>query len=521
MRRNLLWVLVLPETKDDPAEGYEELVVLPVSAHVAAELGLPKRGVRRGHRRVLRAAMPEAPVDEHGDTPLREDDVRPGGCPPARDPVVDSVPEACTMKQRANGQLWARVAAAVRRQRCGAYAHPSDDNRLPGASAAQSRLPCVDAAPSTLDRPSFRFAELFAGIGGMRLGLERLGGRCVFAVEWDRFARATYEANFAGGSHRAYWGDVRDLDALDVPSHDILAAGFPCQPFSLAGVSKKRSLGRAHGFDDATQGTLFFEVLRILREHRPQGFLLENVKNLLSHDRGRTLAIILASLRDAGYDVAKPLIGDARAFVPQKRERVFLLGVRSDLGCTLRAASVPAVGDGPRMSAVLHPEDGSEMPESPFTSGPDARVAAKYTLSDNLWAYLRNYAAKHRAAGNGFGFGLVGPDDTARTLSARYHKDGAEILVDQRGRNPRRLTPREAARLMGFTVPGRGVAASQWVIPVSDTQAYRQFGNAVVPAVVEAVARPLITALARSGAGDGDVRTDGLCPASQIVGAVQ
>ena len=268
----------------------------------------------------------------------------------------------------------------------------------------------------------------------------------------------------------------------------MLLAGFPCQPFSIAGVSKKNSLGRAHGFADETQGTLFFDVVRILRHHRPKAFLLENVKNLLSHDRGNTMRVILHALDELDYDVDYRVI-DAQSWVPQHRERIFLVGFRRDYPTNFTMDDVvfpdckpPILGD------ILHPGDGSEIAEEPFTEGLQATVASKYTLTPKLWEYLQNYAAKHKAKGNGFGFGLRGPEDVARTLSARYYKDGSEILIAQPGGIPRRLTPRECARLMGFDKPGSN---HPWVIPVSDTQAYRQFGNAVAAPAAAAVANAM------------------------------
>ena len=337
----------------------------------------------------------------------------------------------------------------------------------------------------------FTFIDLFAGIGGMRAGFERSGGRCVYTSEWDRFCRQTYRANFPTGEVIA--GDIREVRTADIPRHDLLLAGFPCQPFSLAGVSKKNALGRPHGFADETQGTLFFDIARILRDHQPTAFLLENVKHLRGHDRGRTMRVILRTLQDElGYRVTTRVI-DARSFLPQHRQRVFIAGFRQDAGFDRDASfdlddlDLPDPATGPRLLSVLHPEDGSEEAESPYTTGELALVSPKYTLSDHMWAYLQAYARKHRERGNGFGFGLVGPDDTTRTLSARYYKDGSEILVRQDGANPRRLTPRECARLMGFDGPGQ----SLFEIPVSDTQAYKQFGNAVAVPVVDAIARAM------------------------------
>ena len=336
------------------------------------------------------------------------------------------------------------------------------------------------------ERPDFRFIDLFAGIGGIRMGFEGIGGKCVFTSEWDKYAAKTYEANFRAEAGHTFAGDITKVDAAQVPDHDLLLAGFPCQPFSIAGVSKKNALGRAHGFKDATQGTLFFDVARIIDEKRPGVFLLENVRNLRSHDKGKTFEVILRTLtEELGYQVTHRVL-DARPWVPQGRQRILIVGFDSergdDPGFDFDLVKTPS--GSPRLSAILHPEDGSEDPEHHYTVGPDAAVDARYVLTPHLWKYLRDYAAKHRAAGNGFGYGLVGPGDIARTLSARYYKDGSEILID-RGtrRRPRRLTPRECARLMGFP--------DSFEIPVSDTQAYRQFGNSVVVPMVAAVAEAL------------------------------
>jgi len=329
---------------------------------------------------------------------------------------------------------------------------------------------------------AFTFIDLFAGIGGMRMAFEAAGGRCVFTSEWNEKAQRTYRANF--GCDHAIAGDIREIASEQIPAHDVLLAGFPCQPFSIAGVSKKNALGRPHGFACRTQGTLFFEVARIIAERRPGAFLLENVRNLVNHDRGRTFETIRATLEDElGYQVQFRVI-DARGFVPQHRERIFIVGFRGATEFNLAGVALPEAG--PRLRDILHPEDGSEAEEPPYTTGPLARVAAKYVLTERLWQYLQDYAAKHRSKGNGFGYGLCGPDDCARTLSARYFKDGSEILIRHSPR-PRRLTPRECARLMGFDRPGR----TPFRIPVSDTEAYRQFGNAVVVPVVETIARAL------------------------------
>ena len=347
--------------------------------------------------------------------------------------------------------------------------------------------------PPAVGGAGFTFIDLFAGIGGFRKGFELAGGRCVFTSEWDQHAQTTYKANF--GDHSVE-GDITAIDERSIPDHDVLLAGFPCQPFSIAGVSKKNALGRKHGFECETQGTLFFDIERIIAAKRPKAFVLENVKNLASHDGGRTFEVIRRTLADKlGYRISWKIV-DARVFVPQHRERVFIVGMRADLDETFDWTDVafPPADRAPRLSSILHPEDGSEVVEERFLDE-HGKVLPKYILTDNLWAYLRGYAAKHQAAGNGFGFGLVGPDDVSRTLSARYYKDGSEILVRRADGNPRRLTPRECARLMGFDRPGQ----PPFRIVVSDTQAYRQFGNSVSVPVVEAVAKALIPRLVGAG----------------------
>jgi DNA (cytosine-5)-methyltransferase 1 len=326
-----------------------------------------------------------------------------------------------------------------------------------------------------------KFIDLFAGIGGTRLALESTGADCVFTSEWDRFAVQTYKTNF--GENHPIVGDIREIDESDVPNHQILVGGFPCQPFSLAGVSKKNSLGKAHGFSCPIQGNLFFDVARIIKHKRPQLVILENVKNLLSHDNGRTFQIIRQTLEDdLGYSLSYKVF-DAQNLVPQHRERVIMVAKKN--GKPFDFNSIQIRNTNTTLSKILHPQDGSER-SSIYIEGELGKVLSKYTLSDKLWNYLQDYAEKHRKKGNGFGFGLFGPDDVARTLSARYHKDGSEILIKQPRKNPRRLTPREAARLMGFP--------DSFDIPVSDTQAYRQFGNSVVV--------PLITRIASEAVKD-------------------
>lgn len=356
------------------------------------------------------------------------------------------------------------------------------------------RAPQYDVRPAN-DNPSFRFVDLFAGIGGLRRAFDLVGGECIFTSEWDKYAQQTYRANYR--CEHPIAGDIVQIPSNLIPSHDVMLAGFPCQPFSIAGISKKNALGRPHGFACDTQGTLFFEVARILRYHKPAAFLLENVKNLASHDGGATFRTIRKVLtEELGYNISWKII-DGSAFVPQHRERVYIVGFRDRSDFSWDQVDLPDPRNGPRLRSILHPEDGSETPETPFTDS-RGHVTSRYRLSDHLWQYLQDYAAKHRAKGNGFGFGLVGPDDTARTLSARYYKDGSEILVKRGRGNPRRLTPRECSRLMGFDAPG----CSDFRIPVSDTQAYKQFGNSVVVPVVEAIAKamlPLIKGEASTG----------------------
>lgn len=325
---------------------------------------------------------------------------------------------------------------------------------------------------------SFKFIDLFAGIGGVRRGFESIGGDCVWTSEWNKFSQKTYLANF-GASHPIV-GDITQVTADEVPLHDVLLAGFPCQPFSIAGVSKKNSMGRSHGFACETQGTLFFDVARLIEAKRPAAFLLENVKNLKSHDKGNTFKVIKNTLeRELGYEMHYRVI-DAKHFVPQHRERLFMVGFREPTDFDFNALVLPDLATAPKLGSILHPEDGSEHDCTPYTDAATGKVADKYTLTPKLWQYLQDYAAKHKAAGNGFGFGLVGKNDTTRTLSARYHKDGSEILVSQGNGRPRRLTPRECARLMGYP--------DSYQITVSDTQAYRQFGNSVVVPVIKAIA---------------------------------
>ena len=358
---------------------------------------------------------------------------------------------------------------------------------------------------------AFDFIDLFAGIGGIRRGFELAGGRCVFTSEWNKYALKTYKANhYSDPDKHTFNEDIRSVTLSDkddvseeavfksintlIPNHDVLLAGFPCQPFSIAGVSKKNSLGKAHGFECKTQGTLFFDVAKIIEIKRPVAFLLENVKNLKSHDKGKTFKVIMETLNELGYWVSDVesssqidfKVIDAQHFVPQHRERIALVGFRKDLDVHDNFS----LKDISKFYSKVKPKLGDIL---------DMDFDEKYILTPRLWEYLFNYSIKHKAKGNGFGYGLVGEQDVTRTLSARYYKDGSEILVRQSRRRPRRLTPRECARLMGFDIPGE----RHWEIPVSDMQAYKQFGNAVVPQVVEAVARAMKPAvLSASGAND-------------------
>ena len=322
----------------------------------------------------------------------------------------------------------------------------------------------------------FTFIDLFAGIGGFRLGLEAAGGKAVFTNEWDKYAAVTYKSWFA--ETEISTEDIRKVDAKrHIPLHDVLSAGFPCQPFSIAGVSKKNSLGRPHGFSDLQQGNLFFAICDIISIKKPKIVFLENVKNLTTHDGGKTWKIIVESLELLGYDVKFKVI-NAAAWVPQNRRRVFIVALnKRKIKKEIRESfSFPIE---PRKKVTL-----SSILEK---TTPDK----KYMLTDNLWIYLQNYAAHHKAKGNGFGYKLYGPDDVAGTLSARYYKDGAEILIKQAGwRNPRRLTPKETAKLMGFNAQmarGKGFTGGFPQV-VSDMQSYKQFGNSVCPFVVSEIA---------------------------------
>jgi DNA (cytosine-5)-methyltransferase 1 len=312
-------------------------------------------------------------------------------------------------------------------------------------------------------KPKFTFIDLFAGIGGIRLAYQNLGGKCVFTSEWNNPAKQTYEANFG----EVPFGDITKISEKDIPDHDLLLAGFPCQPFSIAGVSKKNALGRAHGFLDETQGTLFFDIARIIDYKRPKAFMLENVKNLVSHDKGKTFIIISNTLRELGYSIHFRVL-DSKHFVPQHRERIIIVGFNKEIFAGNYHFEFPKLPDPTKSVGEI------------LEKNPDS----KYTLTENLWIYLQNYAQKHKAKGNGFGFGLVDVNGITRTISARYYKDGSEALIPQNGSRPRRLTPRECARLQGYP--------DTFIWPVSDMQAYKQFGNSVTVPLIQAVGEKLI-----------------------------
>jgi DNA (cytosine-5)-methyltransferase 1 len=338
------------------------------------------------------------------------------------------------------------------------------DSSLSSDRALEYLLPFEWSVPFPKPRnPKFTFIDLFAGIGGFRLAFQNLDGECVFSSEYNKFAQVTYAANFGD----VPFGDITKINEKEIPDHDILLAGFPCQPFSIAGVTKKKALGRNHGFLDETQGTLFFDIARIIDEKRPKAFLLENVKNLLSHDKKKTFKVISESLKEINYSIHYKVL-DGKHFVPQHRERILIVGFNNE---------------------IFKGRENFKFPELPepykkFRDILEPNVESKYTLTNHLWNYLQDYARKHKAKGNGFGFGLTDLNGISRTLSARYYKDGAEILVPQKRKNPRRLTPQECANLQGFP--------KEFLIPVSDNQAYRQFGNSVVVPLIEFVGKNIV-----------------------------
>ena len=361
----------------------------------------------------------------------------------------------------------------------------------------------VEALPDALDKlramaqpaaapvsAGFRFIDLFAGIGGLRRGFDAIGGTCVCTAEWDRFAQATYRANYRhDGPDHIFLGDITKADAADIPAHDVLLAGFPCQPYCEPEPIETGS----QSYRDLVQGTLFFDVVLLIHHHRPKFIVLENVKDMLTFNDGKTFALIRHTLeKELGYDLSIRCI-DAQSLVPMRRERIFIVGVRSDLGypIDLGAMFLPDTAQGPRLGSILHCEDGKEVGDPDFTNI-DGTVNDRYILSNAFWKSLQGYAAKHLLRGNGFGYDLVGPHSVARGLNNRYYKDGSQILVDRgKGCSPRRLTPRECARLVGFD----GTGESKFILPVSDTQAYIQFGNATVVPVSEALAKHMEPAI--------------------------
>jgi DNA (cytosine-5)-methyltransferase 1 len=318
------------------------------------------------------------------------------------------------------------------------------------------------------ENSTFKFIDLFAGIGGIRMAYQNNGGKCVFTSEWDTYAKKTYEVNFG----EVPFGDITQISEKDIPDHDILLGGFPCQPFSIAGVSKKNSLGRAHGFLDETQGTLFFDIARIIKHKKPKAFMLENVKNLVSHDKKKTFKVIIKTLEKLGYNVHYKVL-NGKYYVPQNRERIIIVGFKKTIFKSKETFEFPD----PQESKFV------------FKDILEPKVDDKYTLSDKLWSYLQEHARKHKAKGNGFGFGMTDLNGISRTISARYYKDGSEILIPQKGKNPRRLTPRECARLQGFP--------DKFIIPVSNNQAYKQFGNSVVTPLIQAVAKNIVKELSK------------------------
>jgi len=304
-------------------------------------------------------------------------------------------------------------------------------------------------------KKSFKFIDLFAGIGGIRIPFEELGGECVFSSEWDKFSQQTYEANFGEIPH----GDITEIDEKDIPKHDLLVGGFPCQAFSQAGLKK--------GFKD-TRGTMFFEIQRILDHHKPKALLLENVKGLRGHDKGKTFKVIISILNELGYQTLESKVLNAKDFgLPQNRERIFIVGYKNHVN-------------------FQFPEP--PMIETKVGSILDKRVAEKYTISDKMWKSAQRRKENYRKKGYGFGFSLFNRDSKyTSTISARYYKDGAEIWIDQKNKNPRKLTPNEARKLQGFP--------EGFIIPVSDGQAYKQFGNAVPVPVIRAIAKRMVNYL--------------------------
>ena len=472
--------LAFPDLEHAPSIRLKRGAVSLIPLRIGAPFFGPEIPVRRRSRLAIFAGMhvPEASMDKHNRPASGKYQIR-----FARQRLpVQTIAQPGRVQDAAHAHLRRRVASPDMRHVVAA---------LFGSVDVRQTLRIARACRYN-DSIPFTFIDLFAGIGGMRLGFEACGGKCVFSSEWDSHSRKSYATNFPNDEHE-FAGDITQVNAEEIPDHDVLVGGFPCQPFSLAGVSKKNALGRPHGFACETQGTLFFDIARIIDAKRPRAFLLENVKNLLSHDKRKTFRVIRDALEGLGYRISYRVV-DGRHFVPQHRERILIVGFRESAGFDWDALPLPNPALQPRLGEILHPEDGSETDadESRYLE-PDGRVQQKYTLTDRLWQYLQNYAEKHRAKGNGFGCSVVGRNDVSRTLSARYYKDGSEILVGcGEGQNPRRLTPRECARLMGFP--------ETFKIPVSDTRAYKQFGNSVVVPVIRHTAALMKPWIFRTGA---------------------
>ena len=323
----------------------------------------------------------------------------------------------------------------------------------------QYKLDIFDEKFNKKKQNKLKVIDLFAGIGGVRLGFEKaFDGDLdfVFSSEIDKYAQKTYQANF----NDIPFGDITKIKEEDIPNHDIILAGFPCQAFSIAGHRK--------GFDDI-RGTLFFDVARIARYHKPRVIFLENVKGFKNHDKGKTFKIVRRTLEDIGYKVFADVLNARNYGVPQNRERIYILAFLKD-----------------SFKDIDFPFDELKNLRKQSCVGDilDKEVDDKYTISDKLWAGHQRRKIEHKRKGNGFGYSMFNVNsDYTSTISARYYKDGSEILIEQKDKNPRKLTPREAARLQGF--------ADEFIIPVSDTQSYKQFGNSVAVPVIELLAKEI------------------------------
>ncbi len=327
---------------------------------------------------------------------------------------------------------------------------PTHSTNIRPALVIKKKLPLFGKKESLPNKFDFKFIDIFAGIGGIRLGFESINGECVFSSEWDKHAQKTYEANF----NEIPYGDITKIDEKDIPTFDVLLAGFPCQPFSNAGLKK--------GFDDS-RGTLFFDIARITKEHKPKVVFLENVKGFKNHDKGNTFKVVINTLEDLGYKVYSKVLNAKDFGVPQNRERIYIVAFLDDISFEFPKQMKPQT----KLGNIL-----------------DKAVDKKYTISDKLWAGHQRRKKEHKEKGNGFGYSLFNEDsEYTSTISARYYKDGSEILIDQKGQNPRKLTKREAARLQGFP--------ENFEIPCSDMQAYKHFGNSVSVPVIKALAKEI------------------------------